>query len=602
MSLPSKTINTLIFLLFLVLQLSATTIVPFPNLGEMAKNTEAIVLVKALNNYEVKFENETRFRTQFQVLETVKGSLQPNDLFDIQHWHLRIGDLERTVWGDLELEEGENYFLFLELNQNGFWQPKMLSYAAFQEVEKNGKKVLLPLGLGAEGHLLKSGNGQIVEPLKTYATRNLIEHLSEVLIGDKPWEKEKVETSYPIEIFNSVSDRNSNPGHCTLSSGATLARWDNFTNTTLPIYHGAAGDPGCSNEVTQIQSAISDMNTQYQGIDISDSGTHSFVPTCSGQGANDAEFTTWIASNMGGDRNLLIQFEDPCNEIADLSGCNGLLAIGGMYWSGATHSSCGMSWYNAAYGFVVVNNGTGACQCSTTDYQTMMTHELSHSLNVGHIAASSGAANMNPNCCTAIQSLDIQCLDYMYPPSILPVELVKFEGRLLENIAQLNWQTGSEISNDYFTIERSTDGISFEKIGQINGSENQSTVQNYRFEDTELSYGLNYYRLSQTDLDGTTEVFEKVITVEYFEKETIKLFPNPLSGSEIRLLYQSTQTGAFQVEIYNVAGKIIKQFDLESFSKEEYFDLNVAELNTGIYYAKIIQQRSSQSLRFLKTE
>ena len=156
------------------------------------------------------------------------------------------------------------------------------------------------------------------------------------------------------------------------------------------------------------------MNSLYTGINLSDGGTHSFNPSCAGQGATDNEFTTWVNSNLGA-RSLVIQFDDPCSEIADLSGCSGTLAIGGLYWSSATHLWCGFTWRNALFGYVIINNGTGACQCDgSTDYDVMVTHEMTHSLNVGHISSGSGAANMNPSCCNAIQTLDIECLDYMY--------------------------------------------------------------------------------------------------------------------------------------------------------------------------------------------
>ena len=63
-------------MIFACLQLSATTIRPFKNLGEMAKGSEAVVLVKALNNFEVVDGEMTKFRTRLQVLEKVKGTLE----------------------------------------------------------------------------------------------------------------------------------------------------------------------------------------------------------------------------------------------------------------------------------------------------------------------------------------------------------------------------------------------------------------------------------------------------------------------------------------------------------------------------------------------
>ena len=191
----SKSLPQFLFfiaLLCLNFNLSATTIVPFPNLGEMAKASEAVVFVKAISNFEAIDGTTTKFRTQLRVLETVKGTLQPGHTFDIQHWHQFIGDLEREIWGDLKLVEGENYFLFLDYNANGYWLPKMLSYAAFQEFVENGENVLVPFGLGAEVQILKSGNGQPAEPLKTYNRAALINHLIAIINGEKKWNKKQI--------------------------------------------------------------------------------------------------------------------------------------------------------------------------------------------------------------------------------------------------------------------------------------------------------------------------------------------------------------------------------------------------------------------------
>ena len=82
-------------------------------------------------------------------------------------------------------------------------------------------------------------------------------------------------------------------------------------------------------------------------------------------------------------------------------------------------------------------------------------------------------------------------------PTILPVELISFTTSTIDGHVQLNWVTQSEINNDYFTVERSVDGINFTPISKVNGAGNSSERLNYStFDNTPLN-GTSYYRLKQ---------------------------------------------------------------------------------------------------------
>ena len=66
--------------------------------------------------------------------------------------------------GGLELVEGNTYLLFLDYHENGYWLPKMLSYAAFEQDVRDGKKVLVPFGLGKEVIVVQNNNTPILSP------------------------------------------------------------------------------------------------------------------------------------------------------------------------------------------------------------------------------------------------------------------------------------------------------------------------------------------------------------------------------------------------------------------------------------------------------
>ncbi|HBS85135.1 MAG TPA: hypothetical protein DEA97_01180 [Bacteroidales bacterium] len=111
--------------------------------------------------------------------------------------------------------------------------------------------------------------------------------------------------------------------------------------------------------------------------------------------------------------------------------------------------------------------------------------------------------------------------------SLLPVTLKAFTASCETNSVKLEWTTCSERDNDYFTIEKSYDGITFEHLAKISGSGNSDATINYEYPDFEVSPLVTYYRLWQTDYDGKTEMLSlKAVTCGEEEQFSIELLPN----------------------------------------------------------------------------
>ncbi len=89
-------------------------------------------------------------------------------------------------------------------------------------------------------------------------------------------------------------------------------------------------------------------------------------------------------------------------------------------------------------------------------------------------------------------------------PVLLPTGLLTYNGEIINGQSLLSWQTNSEQNNDYFTIAHSTTGYDFEVIGQVQGAGNSSTLNDYQLFHSRPSQGINYYKLTSTDFDGTT--------------------------------------------------------------------------------------------------
>jgi hypothetical protein len=112
--------------------------------------------------------------------------------------------------------------------------------------------------------------------------------------------------------------------------------------------------------------------------------------------------------------------------------------------------------------------------------------------------------------------------------STLPIELITFDAVKQNRDIKLSWATAGELNNDYFTIERSADGISWETVHTLPGSKNSSQVRDYSWIDDSPFAGISYYRLKQTDYDGKSETFN-IVSVEQNQVEELQAYPNPVS-------------------------------------------------------------------------
>ena len=146
----------------------------------------------------------------------------------------------------------------------------------------------------------------------------------------------------------------------------------------------------------------------------------------------------------------------------------------------------------------------------------------------------------------------------------LPVELVEFKAVAMNNEAvDVNWVTASEISNDYFVIERSKDGVNFDPVDSVGayGNGNSFNLQNYGFIDDQPFNGISYYRLRQVDLD-TTYSYSNIEVVNFEGLEIISLFPNPTAG-EVNIVVKSSESGTLALTVYDAVGKIVKFEEFE---------------------------------------
>lgn len=182
------------------------------------------------------------------------------------------------------------------------------------------------------------------------------------------------------------------------------------------------------------------------------------------------------------------------------------------------------------------------------------------------------------------------------PDSALPVELLGFYADVFDGNVELRWSTASEINNDYFIIERSSDGKHFNPLGRINGSGTTNIMTNYTLTDEFPMNGLAYYRLKQVDYDGTT-TYSEILAVNYSTSAQILLYPNPAKNYTNIMIDQDINI--LDIQMVDQSGRIVK-VDVERI--DSIYKINTSNLVNGLYivYINLGKQEIQYKLNVLR--
>ena len=169
--------------------------------------------------------------------------------------------------------------------------------------------------------------------------------------------------------------------------------------------------------------------------------------------------------------------------------------------------------------------------------------------------------------------------------NVLPIKLIRFNAEINSNNVELFWSTASEINNDFFTLEKSKDGINWSAFAEQPGAGNSNTILNYKGLDYNPYQGVSYYRLKQTDFDGKFE-YSNIISIKNINKSSISISPNPFN-------YQLIVDGISSkniIKIYSADGKLIFKGNTKK--------INTQKWNKGIYNVVIIDNNNAKATTF----
>jgi hypothetical protein len=177
----------------------------------------------------------------------------------------------------------------------------------------------------------------------------------------------------------------------------------------------------------------------------------------------------------------------------------------------------------------------------------------------------------------------------------LPIELISFEGRTVGYANELSWSTASERNNDHFDVERSTDGMHFQRIGTVAGEGNSQQLLHYTLLDEAPINGLNYYRLLQTDEDGTN-TYSSIVVLRNERAATTDCIVRTLDAEGLFTFSCTVPEGSL-FELFTQTGQPLKA---QRFRENGSQEVDLRSFAAGIYFARITDGVSVKSYKLLR--
>ena len=177
----------------------------------------------------------------------------------------------------------------------------------------------------------------------------------------------------------------------------------------------------------------------------------------------------------------------------------------------------------------------------------------------------------------------------------MPIELTSFNANPIKNNVSLNWITSSEKNNDFFTIEKSINGNNWTVLTKIQGAGNSNNQKQYSYIDANLISNHYYYRLSQTDFDGTVSVKGFCYAEVNYIADEIVLYPNPTTDN-LQVLIENISNN--EISIFDINNTTIN-LPIDNYSS--YFKIFTESLKTGIYFLRIEKNGLIKFIPFKKT-
>ncbi len=177
----------------------------------------------------------------------------------------------------------------------------------------------------------------------------------------------------------------------------------------------------------------------------------------------------------------------------------------------------------------------------------------------------------------------------------LPVELLSFTAEKIGEQVLLKFRTAAEINSDYFEVQHSINGTTFNTFDHQSALGNSNKIHDYKNYHLSPVNGINYYQLIEHDKDGQTQ--NSSIVAINFNKETntiTQLYPNPSPG-RTTLYFNSQSGGIYYLNIIDNSGKNIYSAMIPALIGENKFYISMDDFASGRYHIVLSDPLNKQS-------
>lgn len=203
-------------------------------------------------------------------------------------------------------------------------------------------------------------------------------------------------------------------------------------------------------------------------------------------------------------------------------------------------------------------------------------------------------------------STSLALTNYDFSDQLLPVRLLSFTGTTIKYQNVLLWQTGSEIDNKGFEIQRSVDGNKFSPIAFVGtkaANGNSSGSLSYSFTDEKPFEGKTYYRLKQVDKNGRS-INSNVVVLRVSKTAGLSfssVYPNP-TKSDINLVFVSQKQQEVILQVHDVTGKLLQQTKITLNTGNNNYPMSVRSIAAGSYLITVKPADGSEGMvqKFVK--
>jgi len=184
-------------------------------------------------------------------------------------------------------------------------------------------------------------------------------------------------------------------------------------------------------------------------------------------------------------------------------------------------------------------------------------------------------------------------------PTALPVTFLSFNGEKQCDEVKLNWATAMEKDNDYFTIEKSTDGINFTELAKIPSAKQSKSTTEYQYSDSKVFGPFIFYRLSQTDIEGKRTNLSIIKVINPSEGVIANIFPNP-TNDVLKVNFESDHPENISLQLSNMNGEIILKQQLNLNRGNNLITIPMTEYQNGAYFLMISNEKLYQKAKIIK--